>query len=112
MIKWTVKHAGAVQTLFAVGADGRTAYERLKGKSWQQPVAEFGERIMYEKKVRGAERKGALEARYEEGVYLGIKIEAAEYYVANSEGGVETTRVVKRRPPAERWSSNSIEAIL
>ena len=61
------------------------------------------------RKVGAAIEKGALEPRFEEGVYLGVKIEAAEYYVANPEGEVETTRTIKRRPLQERWSSLAIE---
>ena len=45
---WRVEYAGCLLTRLAVGEDGKTAYERLKGKRWREEMAEFGEKVLYE----------------------------------------------------------------
>ena len=60
IVKWVVRHAGVIQTLFAIGSDGKTAYDWMKGKPWRLPAAEFGERIMFEQKAKSGDRKKGL----------------------------------------------------
>ena len=47
VITWLVEHAADVLNKFAVGIDGRTAYERIKGKKYHGEMVEFGRRVMY-----------------------------------------------------------------
>ena len=35
---------------FKVGEDGKTAYERIKGKTTRPTGVEFGEKLLYKKK--------------------------------------------------------------
>ena len=44
---WAVKYAGAVLNRCEVGHDGRTAYERLKGKKVRIPGLEFAEGVLW-----------------------------------------------------------------
>ena len=44
---WIVVHAGFVLTHFEVGRDGRTPYERLKGKPMNINLCKFGETILF-----------------------------------------------------------------
>ena len=39
---WMVEHAADVLSKYEVSADGRTAYERMKGKACHQELVEFG----------------------------------------------------------------------
>ena len=39
---WLVDHAADVSTKFQKGVDGKTAYERLKGKPYRGEILEFG----------------------------------------------------------------------
>ena len=39
---WLVEHAADVSTKFQKGVDGKTAYERLKGKPYRGEILEFG----------------------------------------------------------------------
>ena len=38
---WIVEHAAELLTSFEVGKDGRTAYERLRGKRSKREIVEF-----------------------------------------------------------------------
>ena len=47
VVTWLVEHAADLINKFAVGADGKTAYERVKGKGYRGEVVEFGRKVMY-----------------------------------------------------------------
>ena len=47
IVTWLVEHAADLLNKFAVGPDGRTAFERIKGKTYRGEVVEFGRKILY-----------------------------------------------------------------
>ena len=47
VVTWLVEHAADILNKFAVGIDGRTAYERIKGKKFHGEMVEFGRGEMY-----------------------------------------------------------------
>ena len=72
------------------GDDGRTAWERVKGRRFNREAPEFGKRIMYLKP--NSFGKDKLDSRWETGHFLGIQDDSAELLVGTSIG------VVKARP--------------
>lgn len=42
MVAWVVEHAADVLSKYAVGTDGRAAYEMMKGKPCSHELVEFG----------------------------------------------------------------------
>ena len=48
MLPWLANHAGVLINRFQVGIDGRTAYERLKGKPFRKALVPIGECIHYQ----------------------------------------------------------------
>ena len=50
---WIAEHAGFLLTSFEVGRDGKTAYERLKGKSAKVQAVACAEGIMWKRKRAG-----------------------------------------------------------
>ncbi len=71
-IEWLVMHTSDTINRYRVGPDGRTAYQRWKGKSFKRVVPEFDEKVMYLRagslKEPGRD-KGA--SRWSEGHFLG-----------------------------------------
>ena len=59
---WMVDHAGYAYSRYQVGADGRTAYERWKGKRTKRPICDFAEKVLY-LPLRGA-RGGKPDAKF------------------------------------------------
>ena len=53
MMAWLPEHSGFLLSRFQVAADGKTAYERLKGKEWRGELMDFGEKVMYMPIVHG-----------------------------------------------------------
>ena len=49
VMQWLVRWAAMIQTRFKVGGDGKTAWERMKGKKCDREVVPFGETIWYKK---------------------------------------------------------------
>ena len=47
VMSWMVEHVATVLNKYKVGADGKTAYQRIHGRRIGERVAEFGERILY-----------------------------------------------------------------
>ena len=47
IIQWMVRWAAMSCSRYLVGKDGRTAFERRRGRKCQVPVAEFGEKVWY-----------------------------------------------------------------
>ena len=71
LIPWMIEHASALFNKYSVGQDGKTAYERWKGKSWKSEAIEFGEMVHY--KFPKKTQMGKLDDRWDEGIYLGHK---------------------------------------
>ena len=44
---WLIEHSANVVNKYQKGDDGRTAYHRLRGKSWNHDMVEFGEKVHY-----------------------------------------------------------------
>ena len=53
VIPWLVEYAAYLLNRFEVGQDGKTAYERLKGKQARTLGVEFGEAILWRSKPPG-----------------------------------------------------------
>ena len=85
-----------------VGHDGKTAYERLKGKPSNIPGVEFGETVMWKRRPVGGPL-GKLSIMWEEGVYLGIKGTTSEIIIGAGKG-IYKTRSIKRKPEEEKWN--------
>ena len=63
IMHWLIKHDAMLISLVSVGEDGRTAYERRKGRKFFRTPPEIGECIMYPNpKLVG---KGKMDSRWE-----------------------------------------------
>ena len=88
-----------------VGRDGKTAYERSKGKLGRVLGVEFGEKLMY--KVKPKDKMEKINPRWEYGVFVGVRRESGEVWVATKEG-MEKARSVRRIPVADRWGPDCV----
>ena len=73
--------AAASLNYFGVGRDGKTAYERLKNKTFKLPMAEFGELVNYKIQSAKWKKRGKMNAKWGEGICLGVVPRANEYIV-------------------------------
>ena len=61
---WVVRWAAICYSRYGVGKDGRTAYERLRGRTCRAIVVPMGEKVWYKKIRIGTERKNKAETAW------------------------------------------------
>ena len=70
ILPWLVEYATHLLNRFEVGRDGKTAYERCKGKPAKAHGLEFGEGVLW-KRERLGNAFGKLTSMWGDGVFLG-----------------------------------------
>ena len=108
IMTWIVKHAAVVRTRFKVGQDGKTPYERIKGKKSSRPLVHIGEKVMYMPLKPG--RLGGMHSRFFYGVFLGIN-ERTDEVCIGTEGGVIKAQTMRRLGEEQRWDMKAIKAV-
>ena len=110
---WLLQHACTVINARCRGPDGRTAWQRVKGRSFRQLPLGFGECVLYKLPSKGPQSTpdGNMGSRWLEGVFLGYNRSSNSYIVA-TEAGTVSARSLYRRPIANRWSLERISAIV
>ena len=74
---WMAEYASYLLNRFEVGHDGKTSYERCKGKRAKVLGLEFGESVWWKRRPEGG-GLGKLVTRWKEGVFLGCKAATAQ----------------------------------
>ena len=62
IIPWMIRHAAMLVNIGQRGEDGRTAWERVRGRKFNREAPEFGERAMHLK--RASLGKDKLDSRW------------------------------------------------
>ena len=70
IVPWIVEWSAHVLNRFEVGKDGRTAYERCKGKKAKHLGIEFGEAVLWRRRPSGG-ALGKLSAAWSNGFFFG-----------------------------------------
>ena len=109
VICYIIEYAAFVINRFEVGHDGKTNFERCKGKKAKTLGIEFGEAVHWKRKPIGG-ALGKLSVMWEDGVYLGIKGKSGEVIVA-TKTGIWKARTVQRKPMSERWTPGSVDEV-
>ena len=108
-IPWLVEYAAVLLNRFQVSHDGKTAFERSKGKKARTLGIEFGEAVLWKRRPGGG-ALGKLSCLWEDGIYLGIRGSSGELVVSDLKG-VWKTRTVQRKPIEDRWKEDGHEMI-
>ena len=106
---WIAEYAAHLVNRGEVGHDGKTPYERLKGKPGRTQGMEFGEGVLWKRKAEGGPL-GKLTCLWDDGVFLGVKPTTGEIIVGD-ERGIWRTRTVRRKPENERWKKENIKKV-
>ena len=109
ILPWMIEFSSVLINRYLVGKDGKTAYERLKGKSSKMLGFEFAEMVHF-RRIPLPGRLGKLESLWMTGLLIGYKASTGEYMVANDEGAFRTRNLL-RKPFEERWDRKAVEDI-
>ena len=87
LVPWLVRHSAYVVTRTRIGSDGRTAYQRMKGRRSIEKLAPFAETRLF--KIPKTLRKvGDMEDRWELGTWLGSMMRSGEDLVGSDKRGL------------------------
>ena len=105
IISWLIEYSSVLLRRHLIGADGRTASERRKGRGDRRRLTEFGEHILYRPLKHSSRQPRPLDPRFEKGTFLGIHDISGEILVGVGENvvrGAEARRVAENI----RWSND------
>ena len=108
IIAWMVTHAAAVLRWRNKGRDGRTPYERTRGRPFTTRLVEFGEFVKF--KVRNNGEPSNLEARWKHGVFIGMCMQTGQYSMFY-DNKVVYARSIARMPDSNKWKHDKIEEV-
>ena len=106
---WLIAYSGVLLNRFTVGKDGKTPHERLRGRKSRKQLLEFGESVHF--MALNALDKPNADMRYQDGIYLGIRLGSDEYLVGTA-GGVFKARSIRRKPMEHRWDHAQVTSIM
>ena len=98
------EYAAYLLNRLEIGKDGKTSYERVRGKRATVMAIEFGEKLLW--KVRQRNKLEKLNPRWDYGVFVGVKADSGEIWVATN-GGLHAVRSVRRLSMEDRWGTEN-----
>ena len=107
VLTWMVEHASTTYNLFHRSLevkDGKAPYSRHSGREWKESLPPFGETIEFLK------RGHKFEARWHQGIFLGVKDNTTEKIVGNA-SGVFTVQSIRRRSADDRYDVETLMSI-
>ena len=93
LVKWLVEHVADMYNRAAIGTDGKTAIQRLKGKACRGYMVPFGASIMF--RVCGKVDGGNLTERWHAGKWIGKRMGTEEHLVMTMDGKVVRARAIR-----------------
>ena len=108
IVAFIPEYAAYLLNRLHVGTDGKVPYERVKGKKPTVMGIEFGEKVLYKIKLGSKMKK--LNARWGEGICVGIRRRSNEIMVASREG-IMLARSVRRVPLEKRWDKQNLDMV-
>ena len=108
LLIFMTEYAAYLINRMEVGKDGKTAYERCRGKRATVLAVEFGEKLLW--RVRQKSKLEKLNARWDYGVFVGVRAVSGEIWVATKDG-LQAVRSVRRLPAEERWGASNKDLV-
>ena len=111
IITWLVRYAATLISVYHIGKDGKTAYQRRKGKVLNIPIVDFAEKVMYRPLPDKHNKHNKLDAKFYDGIYLGFNQRNSEYYISDEQGKIVGSRTIKRHTIDNRWSYDFVNGV-
>ena len=109
VLTWLCEYAGYMMNRLQVSSDGKTAYERTKGKKAEVLGLEFGEKVLWKYGTKGPKME-KMNARWGYGLFIGVRTKSNELIVVDQETrDIKYVRTVRRVPEEQRWSADNLE---
>ena len=106
---WLVRHAAALITWWARGHDGRTAFQRVRGREFSTRLLTFGEYCSF--KNRNQEPSSSTDGRrFHQGIFIGVDRRTGQYMLYSNDE-VRLARTVVRAPENDKWDKDKLAAV-
>ena len=100
IVQFMLEYSAYLINRLEIGKDGKTVYERTKGKKATVLGIEFGEKLLYKLKADGKMAK--IRDRWEYAIFVGVRRRSGEVWLA-ADGKIFSARSVQRIPVEDRW---------
>ena len=107
IVTFLPEYAAYLMNRLEIGKFGKVAYERVKGKRHTVMGVEFGEEVLY--KARFKQQLEKINARWEYGIFAGIRNRSNELWIATEDDQLIAVRSVKRIPVEQIWSKDNMK---
>ena len=103
---WLVEHSVDVTNKCHVFIDGKTSFERVKGRKHRGELHEFGMQVLH--RIPGKPQGGLMEARWIPGTWLGKRYATEEHIVATADGRVVKSRAIRPVESQDKWNKEKV----
>ena len=79
IMTWIVKHSSWLYNRYQQHTDGKTSYERCHGTTYNKPIAQFGETVMFHYGIVDTKTTPT----WTKGIWLGRCTQSDEHYVVD-----------------------------
>ena len=111
VLHWLVEHVAFLLTIRVRGTDGRTAYQRARGKAFDNRLVCFGEICWYKLNIHDPKQDdGKMEPRWKQAPFMGYDRYSNEYILCDG-AHERRSRTLQRLPRAEQWDWRRLESI-
>ena len=109
VVSWMIENIADIHNKQSVGMDGRTPYERIKGKRHHGDFCEFGSQISH--RIPTKPQGSLMGPRWASGTWLGKRWNSDEHIIGMDDGAVVRTRAVRGRSGNERWNAAAVRGV-
>ena len=111
IMAWLIRWAAMAMSRFQKGRDGKTPYQRQKGRKCELEVVPFGEKVRYRMPEVAGDRHQALEERWGYGIWLGHARHTPEILIGTTSGVVKSW-AIRRLPEGEQWDGDLVKNMI
>lgn len=107
---WIIRWAAMLCSRHMVGKDGKTSYERRRGRRCRLPAVPFREKVWYRQVRDTKDRKDKFESEWKEGIWLGHS-RCSNETIVGTDGGLIRACAIRRQAEDVRWDKRKIIAL-
>ena len=107
VIPWLVEHAGCILDRCRKGREEGRHLRECTARSRHKSLSRLEKKCWQDKSPQI--RRNRMNARYQYGVWLGMRNNSAECFIGNADG-VFRTRGIRRLQPQDRWTHKPLTA--
>ena len=106
--QWLVRWGAMVPSRFLIGKDGKTPFERRRGRRCNIQTEIFGEKVWYKELKAKTEKQHKFESDWQSGLWLGHSRSSNETIVGTRDGVIKAW-AIRGMPEGEQWDPKLIK---